>query len=509
MTQPAGAPPRSVAVVTGASSGFGEAIARSLARDGFDLVLGARRFDRIEALSREIGGRAIRLDVADLASVRSFCAQVPSVDLLVNNAGGALGLEPLAESVDEHWDGMWDANVMGLMRMTRELLPKLEASGRGHIVNMGSIAGFEAYRGGAGYNAVKFAVRAISQVLRLELLVKPVRVTEIDPGLSETEFSLVRFAGDTERAAKVYEGTIPLKAPDIAEITAWAVTRPAHCNIDQVVIRPLCQAQAALVYRGDATLGLPHPPEGGARPVAVVTGASSGIGAAAARHLARAGFEVVLGARRLDRIEAIAREIDGRAAVLDVTDEASIRTFAAQVPRANVLVNNAGIAIQRDPVAEMKAGDWTAMWRTNVLGLALVTREFIPKLEASGQGHIINVGSTVSAEVLPGGAGYSSTKHAVRAITGTLRLELHGKPVRVSEVDPGLVGTDFFMQRFTGDPEQAEKAAGYVAGLTPLSGDDVGDAVAFIATRPAHVDIDQLVIKPLAQANSLNVHRVG
>ena len=238
-----------IAVVTGASSGIGAATARHLAQAGYDLVLGARRMDKLQAVADKLGARAIALDVTDTASVVAFCEQIPAVNVLVNNAGGALGLEPIAEAEDEKWRTMFESNVLGTMRMTRTLLPKLEASGNGHIVVIGSIAGFEVYPGGGGYTAAKHAQRAVAETLRLELLGKPIRVTEIAPGLVETEFSLVRFGGDAERATKPYQGMTPLTADDVADAIVWAVTRPAHVNIDQMTIRPLDQATATLVHR--------------------------------------------------------------------------------------------------------------------------------------------------------------------------------------------------------------------------------------------------------------------
>ncbi len=242
-------PNRPIAVVTGASSGIGAAAAKHLAQAGYDLVLGARRMDKLQAVAQALGARAITLDVTDAASVAAFCEQIPAVNVLVNNAGGALGLEPVAEAEDEKWRTMFESNVLGTMRMTRTLLPKLEASGQGHIVVIGSIAGFEVYPGGAGYTAAKHAERALAETLRLELLGKPIRVTEIAPGLVETEFSLVRFGGDAERATKPYQGMTPLTADDVADAIVWAVTRPPHVNIDQMTIRPLDQATAMLVHR--------------------------------------------------------------------------------------------------------------------------------------------------------------------------------------------------------------------------------------------------------------------
>lgn len=240
------------AVVTGASSGIGAATARALADAGFTVILGARRAERIEKVAKSIGpkARGYPLDVTDPASVESFCKAVgPNCRLLVNNAGGALGLEPIAEADESKWRAMFESNVLGTLRMTRALLPRLIASGDGLVINVGSVAAFEPYAGGAGYNAAKHAERAVTDVLRLELLGKPVRVSEIDPGMVETEFSLVRFAGDEARAAAVYKGVTPLAAEDVAEIVVFVATRPAHVDIDQVVVRPRDQARVWLVNR--------------------------------------------------------------------------------------------------------------------------------------------------------------------------------------------------------------------------------------------------------------------
>lgn len=237
------------AVVTGASSGIGAATARALAADGWDVVVGARRRDRLEALAAEVGAMAHVLDVTDQASVDAFAAALDGCRLLVNNAGGALGLEPLAEAVDEHWTTMWESNVLGLMRMTRALLPRLVASGDGHVVNVTSIAALQGYPGGAGYNAAKFAAHGVTQALRQELLGQPVRVTEVLPGLVETEFSVVRFAGDEARAAKVYEGLDPLTGDDVAECIRWAASLPSHVNVDTLVVKPRAQADAFRVHR--------------------------------------------------------------------------------------------------------------------------------------------------------------------------------------------------------------------------------------------------------------------
>jgi NADP-dependent 3-hydroxy acid dehydrogenase YdfG len=240
------------AVVTGASSGIGAATARALAGAGFRLILGARRMDRLREVADPIGAIALPLDVTNEASVAAFAAGLPSeIHLLVNNAGGAHGLDRIETARDEDWRWMWETNVLGTLRLTRALLPALKASGDGHVVNVGSIAGFETYAGGAGYTGAKHAVRAFTRTLRLELLGEPVRVTEIAPGLVETEFSLVRFAGDAERAKSVYRGLVPLTPEDVADCVVWAATRPSHVNIDEIVVRPRDQATATLVNRRD------------------------------------------------------------------------------------------------------------------------------------------------------------------------------------------------------------------------------------------------------------------
>jgi NADP-dependent 3-hydroxy acid dehydrogenase YdfG len=238
-----------VAVVTGASSGIGAATARLLAEHGYAVVLGARRLEKLEALAGEIGAEAIELDVTDPGSVARFVAGVERCDVLVNNAGGALGLEPVGEADEEQWRWMYEANVLGTMRMTRALLPSLVASGDGHMVAVTSIAAFETYRGGAGYAAAKHGQRAAVRTLRLELLGEPVRITEVAPGMVETEFSLVRLGGDEAAAARVYEGMQPLGAEDVADCIWWAVSRPPRVNVDEIVVRPRDQARATEVHR--------------------------------------------------------------------------------------------------------------------------------------------------------------------------------------------------------------------------------------------------------------------
>ena len=238
-----------IAVVTGASSGIGEATARRLAAEGFHVVLGARRFERIKAIAAEIDGTPLALDVTDTASVAAFVDQIPEANVLVNNAGGAFGLERVDAADEDNWRRMWETNVIGTLRLTKALLPKLIASGNGHVVTITSIAAQEVYDNGAGYTSAKHAQGALHRTLRGELLGKPVRLTEIAPGMVKTDFSLRRFEGDEERAAKVYEGVTPLVAEDVAEVIGFVASRPSHVNLDLIVIRPRDQASASRFSR--------------------------------------------------------------------------------------------------------------------------------------------------------------------------------------------------------------------------------------------------------------------
>jgi NADP-dependent 3-hydroxy acid dehydrogenase YdfG len=243
---------RPTAVVTGASSGIGAATARALAKAGFHVVLGARRVERCAAVAAEIDGTAAALDVTDPDSVAAFAAAIPEAKLLVNNAGGARGLEPVAEADEDDWRWMYETNVIGTLRVTKALLPKLLASGDGHIVTVTSIAALEPYDNGAGYTGAKAAQAMLHRTLRGELLGQPIRLTEILPGMVETEFSLMRFEGDESRADNVYRGLTPLSAGDVADVIAFAATRPSHVNLDQIVLKPRAQYSASRAYRSDS-----------------------------------------------------------------------------------------------------------------------------------------------------------------------------------------------------------------------------------------------------------------
>ena len=244
---------------------------------------------------------------------------------------------------------------------------------------------------------------------------------------------------------------------------------------------------------------------------AVVTGASSGIGAATARRLAEAGYRVVLAARRKDRIEELAAQLrDGGAEAvahpLDVTDRRAVDAFAASLDRCDVLVNNAGGAVGADPVESADPADWRAMFEVNVIGVLNVTQALLPALRASGDGTVVVLSSTAGMVAYENGGGYVAAKHGAHAIAGTLRLELCGEPVRVVEIAPGMVRTDeFALKRFGGD--EAKAAAVYAGVAEPLTADDVADTVAWAVTRPSHVNVDLLVVRPRAQAAQHKTHR--
>ncbi|GGK95009.1 oxidoreductase [Sphaerisporangium melleum] len=238
--------------MTGASSGIGEATARRLAAEGFEVVAAARRRERLDKLAAEIPAiRPVTLDVTSEESVAELAASLERCDVLVNNAGGAVGLEPVAEALVDDWRGMYEVNVLGSLRVTKALLPKLIASGDGVLLMLTSTAGLVSYEGGGGYCAAKHAQTSMTETLRLELCGEPVRVIEIAPGMVQTEeFALTRFRGDAERARQVYQGVPdPLTADDVADAIAWTVTRPSHVNIDRLVIRPRAQAAQHKVHR--------------------------------------------------------------------------------------------------------------------------------------------------------------------------------------------------------------------------------------------------------------------
>ncbi len=247
-----------IVFITGASAGIGEAVARHFARRKCRLILAARRKDRIDNLAREIGTECltVALDITDSGAVKETIAAIPdnwkTIDILVNNAGLSRGLNPVHEGSLQDWEEMIDTNVKGLLYVTRAILPGMVERGRGHIINIGSIAGREVYPRGNVYCATKHAVDALTKGLRLDLLESPVRITTVDPGLVETEFSEVRFRGDSERAEKVYKGYRPLSGDDVAEAVIWAADRPQHVSIGEILILPTDQASSTMVHKKES-----------------------------------------------------------------------------------------------------------------------------------------------------------------------------------------------------------------------------------------------------------------
>lgn len=250
---------RQVALVTGATAGIGRATALLLAKNEFDIITTGRRQKKLESLEEEIRSKSsaevlsLAFDIRDLDAVTSACEKLSgkweNIDVLVNNAGLAAGLNPIHEGVIDDWERMIDTNIKGLLYITRLISPRMVARGHGHIINLGSIAGKEAYEKGNVYNATKFAVDGLTRAMRLDLADHGIKVTAIHPGAVETEFSLVRFKGDREQANKVYEGFTPLYAEDVAEAILFAVTRPPHVNIDDMLIMSTAQASATKVAR--------------------------------------------------------------------------------------------------------------------------------------------------------------------------------------------------------------------------------------------------------------------
>ena len=246
-------------LITGASSGFGAAAAKLFAAEGSKLLLGARRLDRLEKVAAEARAAGApeahfqKLDVSQTASVNAFVewarTKTKQVDVLINNAGGALGLDPVATGKDEDWETMLQTNVLGVLRVTRAVLPMIPHDAGSYIINIGSFAAHTVYEGGAAYSAAKAGELQITRTLRLELNGTGIRVGTVDPGLAETEFAMVRFKGDEQRAKKLYEGTHPLVAQDIAEILVWVASRPPHVNIDELIVRPVDQAAMHKLHR--------------------------------------------------------------------------------------------------------------------------------------------------------------------------------------------------------------------------------------------------------------------
>jgi 3-hydroxy acid dehydrogenase / malonic semialdehyde reductase len=248
-----------IVLITGASSGIGKACAFAFAKEGANLILAARRSDRLEIISKSLENKynikslTLELDVRILGNVTEAISNLPEewkqIDILINNAGLARGFSKIYEGNTQHWEEMIDTNIKGLLFVTREVLPNMVKREKGHIINVGSTAGHDVYQNGNVYCATKFAVNALTQSIRLDVLDKKIKVSTVDPGMVKTEFSDVRFSGDSEKVEKVYTGVIPLTAEDIAETILFCAARPPHVNINEIIITPLAQASSGHVHR--------------------------------------------------------------------------------------------------------------------------------------------------------------------------------------------------------------------------------------------------------------------
>ncbi len=250
---------KKIVFITGASAGIGKSTAYAFAKEGANLIISARRFDRIKSIAEDIEKNfgvevlPLELDVSQRDEVKKRVENLPegfsSIDILVNNAGLGRGLNKIYEDDPKGWDEMIDTNIKGLLNVTRYVVPGMVERGSGHVINIGSIAGHEAYGGGAVYCATKHSVKAITESMRIDLIEKGVRVSTVDPGMVETEFSIIRFYGDEEKAKSVYNGLTPLTGDDIADAVIFCATRPPHANINEIIIMPSVQANAFITYR--------------------------------------------------------------------------------------------------------------------------------------------------------------------------------------------------------------------------------------------------------------------
>ncbi|RLV93269.1 NADP-dependent 3-hydroxy acid dehydrogenase [Spathaspora sp. JA1] len=497
-------------LITGASSGIGEATAKELASASngqIKLILTARRADRLATLAKELESKYSNIkihtqqhDVSQIETIVPFVESIPEefkdIDFLINNAGKALGKDQVGEILTEDILGMFQTNVLGLIALTQAVLPILKKKNSGSIVNIGSIAGREPYPGGGIYCPSKAAVKSFSNVLRKELISTKIRVLEVDPGAVETEFSLVRFRQDASAAKAVYEGAEPLVAEDIAEVITFGLTRRENTVIAETLVFPTNQASAGHIYKGNKYPQAKQIPamsygikavERLANQTILITGASSGIGAATARefaHASQGNIKLILGARRQPRLEELSQSliqqypnIKIHTGFLDVTVKDSISKFVHEIPHKaipDILVNNSGKALGGSKVGEISDEDLFGMMDTNVIGLINMTQEILPLMKQRNTGSIFNVGSIAGWDAYVGGSVYCASKAAVRFFTDALRKELIDTRIRVMEVNPGAVLTEFSKVRFKGD----EKAADAVyAGTSPLTAEDIAEII--------------------------------
>jgi NADP-dependent 3-hydroxy acid dehydrogenase YdfG len=500
-------------LVTGTTAGIGRAVAEEFAKLSYKVIISGRRETRLKELKKYLEEEykaevyTLLLDVSERKMVKNAFAGLPDewkqIDILVNNAGLGLGFAPFDKADVDDWDTMIDTNVKGVLYVSKEVVAGMVERKSGHIINIGSTVAKQVPKNVSIYAATKHALNAITQGMRAELLEHDIKVTQVNPGYVETEFALVSKKGNAEEAKKVYEGFKPLEPKDIADTVVYVATLPENVNINDILITPLAEADVFNENRGGV---LPQLNEN--KGIALVTGASSGIGKATARQLAERGFDIIITGRRKERLDKFAAELKEKYGIdvlslnFDIRKQAEVDKAIENLPEKwkniDVLVNNAGLAAGADPIYDGLIDDWERMIDTNIKGLLYISKKVMPLMMKRKTGHIVNIGSIAGKQVYPNGNVYCASKFAVDALTKGMRIDLLKHNIRVTQIAPGAVETEFSIVRYHGDKDKADKV---YEGYTPLFAGDIANAVLFAVTRPAHVNVADVLIMPKAQAN--------
>ncbi len=503
-------------LVTGATAGIGRAVAEEFAKLSYKLIISGRRKIRLKEFKKYLEEEykaevcILLLDVRNKEMVKNAFADLPQewkqIDILVNNAGLGLGFAPFDKANVDDWETMIDTNVKGVLYVSKQVIPQMVERKSGHIINIGSTVARQVPKNVSIYAATKHALNAITQGMRFELLEHDIKVTQVNPGYVETEFALVSKKGNNDEAKKVYEGFKPLEAKDIAETVSYVATLPEHVNINDILVTPQAEADVFNENRDGEIPELQN--ANNQNGIALVTGATSGIGKATARQLAEKSYKLIITGRRKERLEEFATELKEKynceTIILnfDIRNQPEVKKAIGGLPEAwkniDVLVNNAGLAAGADPIYEGLLDDWERMIDTNIKGLLYISREVMPLMIKRKSGHIVNIGSIAGKQVYPNGNVYCATKYAVDALTKGMRIDLLKHKIRVSQIAPGAVETEFSIVRYHGDKAKADNV---YKGYTPLFAEDIANAVVFAVTRPAHVNVADVLIMPKAQAN--------
>jgi len=502
-------------LVTGATAGIGRAIAEEFAKLSYDVIISGRREIRLKELKKHLEEEykanvyMMPMDVRDREKVKKSFAALPDdwkqIDILVNNAGLGLGFAPFNEGKVEDWETMIDTNIKGVLYVSKEVVPQMVERKSGHIINIGSTVAKQVPKNVSIYAATKHALNAITQGMRFELLEHEIKVTQVNPGYVETEFALVSKKGNKEEAKKVYQDFKPLEAKDIANTVVYVATRPEHVNINDILVTPQAEADVFNENRDGETELQGIDIENG---IALVTGTTSGIGKATARQLAEKGFKLIITGRRQERLEEFAAELKEKynceTIILnfDIRNQPEVEKAVDGLPEEwkniDVLVNNAGLAAGADPIYDGLLDDWERMIDTNIKGLLYISKKVMPLMIKRKRGHIVNIGSIAGKQVYPNGNVYCASKFSVDALTQGMRIDLLKHKIRVTQIAPGAVETEFSIVRYHGNKDMADNV---YKGYTPLFADDIADAAVFAVTRPPHVNVADVLIMPKAQAN--------